>query len=160
MVTLCDAQHVHSRVLRLNPAFFFPLYISKAAPASGLHNLKCIGHVHVCVHVYWDEHWLILCIPKSNYPLWPGDRARSMSKRKKLVTDENGTDKNHYICREWRRGRNEKNTEVFQIWVTVFHSSICFWESDKTIIEINRQLWKPDATNTHEPVRNSENRCF
>lgn len=76
------------------PSSFLILYISKETWATNLHNPECTVSVCVCADVYWNEHWLILCIPTSNYPNWPGNRAHSMSKRKKLVTHENGTDKN------------------------------------------------------------------
>lgn len=76
------------------------LYISKAAWDNDLHNPECTVCVHVCMYMcvgVWMRIEMSInlfsAFPKSNYPYWPGDRAHSMSRITKLVTDENGADK-------------------------------------------------------------------
>ena len=115
------------------PSSILILHISKEAWANDLHNPECTSRVHV----YWDEHWLILCITKSNYPCWPGDRARSTSKRKKLVTDGNGTDKNGDLQRKTERKKYKEYTGSSELG-HCFYGSINFQQCDNDVSKTDR----------------------
>lgn len=76
---------------------------------------------------------LVSRFPNLIIPTGLGRSAHSMSKRRNLVTDENGADKNPAGLqreRETEAKKWKKTDCVIQKWVMDFYNSI-FWEREK-----------------------------
>lgn len=129
-------------VLHLNPVFIsaenpppssFCTFQRKHEPLICIiQNVPCALHVCASVRVLLGMRIdLFSAFPNLIIHTGLGTGPTQWAREKKLVTDENGTDKNEGdLQRKNGRGWNIKNTQVLQNWVTVFSAAVFLSKTD------------------------------